>query len=92
MGGRERLLTRLSALASGPSRAPVIMVTHHVEEIPAGFSHVLLLRAGRVLAAGAIGATLSAEALSSCFGLALQLRYDAGRWSSRAERQNATSS
>lgn len=85
MGGRERLLGRLGALSALPSTPPIVMVTHHVEEVPAGFTHVLLLRSGRVLAAGQVPTTLSAQALSDCFGLPLRLTSDQGRWSSRAD-------
>jgi iron complex transport system ATP-binding protein len=85
MGGRERLLARLGALSALPSTPPIVMVTHHVEEVPAGFTHVLLLRSGRVLAAGQVPTTLSAQALSDCFGLPLRLTSDQGRWSSRAD-------
>jgi len=85
MGGRERLLARLRALALEAATPPIVLVTHHVEEIPPGFTHLLLLKRGRTLAAGPIGATLSASALSECFGLRLLLSYEAGRWSSRAE-------
>jgi iron complex transport system ATP-binding protein len=86
MSGRERLLARLGPLAAGPATAPILMVTHHVEEIPEGFTHVLLLRAGRVLTAGPIASSLSASSLSECFGLALELRHDSGRWTSRSAR------
>jgi len=86
MGGRERLLARLGLLAAGPASAPIVMVTHHVEEIPEGFTHVLLLHGGSVLSSGPIGWSLSARALSECFGLPLELRHDAGRWTSRSAR------
>lgn len=86
MGGRERLLARLSSLAEVASSPPVVMVTHHVEEIPAGFTHVLVLRQGRVLAAGPIGETLSPALLSECFGLPLTLEHNGGRWASRMAR------
>jgi len=86
MGGRERLLASLGPLAAGPATPPTVMVTHHVEEIPEGFTHVLLLRAGRVLTAGPIRPSLSAEALSECFEVPLELRYEDGRWTSRAAR------
>ncbi len=84
MGGRERLLARLGALAADPAAAPIVLVTHHVEEIPAGFTHVLLLNGGRIVATGPIADTLSAESLSACFGLPLHLASEDGRWSSRA--------
>jgi iron complex transport system ATP-binding protein len=86
MGGRERLLSRLSSLAKDPHAAPMVLVTHHVEEIPEGFSHILLLGKGRVIAAGPITSTLSAQNLSECFGLPLELRNDDHRWTSRAAR------
>ena len=79
MGGRERLLAHLRALAAGPGSAPIVMVTHHVEGIPEGFTHVLLLHAGSVLSAGPIASSLTARALSECFGLPLELHHDAGR-------------
>jgi iron complex transport system ATP-binding protein len=86
MGGRERLLARLGPLAAGATGVPIVMVTHHVEEIPEGFTHVLLLRAGCALVAGPIASGLSAEALSECFGLRLELHHDDGRWTSRSAR------
>ena len=60
------------------------MVTHHVEEIPAHFTHALLACEGSVVAAGALDDTLSAANLSACFGLPLRLRRDDHRWSCRA--------
>jgi iron complex transport system ATP-binding protein len=83
MAGRERLLCRLSELARAPGAAPLVLVTHHVEEIPPGFTHVLLLRKGEVLAAGPLRATLSSASLSDCFGAPLELRHDEGRWTTR---------
>nr|WP_229674047.1 ABC transporter ATP-binding protein [Nakamurella endophytica] len=84
LGGREDLLYRLTTLARDPASPATVLVTHHVEEIPAGFTHVLLLRAGRVVAAGPIGATLTEEALSRTFGLRLALSADGGRYWARA--------
>jgi iron complex transport system ATP-binding protein len=60
------------------------MITHHVEEIPLEFTHVLLLRAGRVTASGPLHDTLTSEALSDTFGLPLLTRYTSGRWTCRA--------
>ena len=87
MGGRERLLSRLGLLAQDPGAPPIVLVTHHVEEIPEGFTHVLLLRAGGVVTAGPIASTLSPQSLSECFGLPLELRSDDHRWTSRAARR-----
>jgi iron complex transport system ATP-binding protein len=84
MGGRERLVARLGALAAHPGSPPMVMITHHVEEVPTGFTHVLLLREGRIVTAGPIEDCLSAESLSAAFGLELVLEGSAGRWHSRA--------
>ncbi len=76
LGGREELVTTLGELALDPTTPPTVLVTHHVEEIPAGFTHALLLTQGRVQASGPIDDVLTAGALSECFGLALELRRD----------------
>jgi iron complex transport system ATP-binding protein len=84
MGARERLLGRLGALAQDNAAPPIVMVTHHVEEIPIAFTHVLLLRKGQVLASGPLDQALSGPALSECFGLPLTLQSQGGRWTSQA--------
>jgi iron complex transport system ATP-binding protein len=84
LGAREDLVARLAALADDPSTPPTVLVTHHVEEIPRGFTHALLLRAGRIVGAGPIDAVLTASALSEAFGLALELDRRAGRYAARA--------
>jgi iron complex transport system ATP-binding protein len=84
VGGRERLVATLSRLAADPAAPPTVMITHHVEEIPVGFTHVLLLRSGRVVAAGPIAETLNGAALSDTFGLDLVLEGAEGRWTCRA--------
>jgi len=84
VGGRERLMAALSRLAASDSAPPMVMITHHVEEIPVGFTHVLLLREGRVVAAGPLTSTLSAATLSDTFGLELVVEEAQGRWSCRA--------
>ncbi len=60
-----------------------MLVTHHVEEIPAAFTHVLLMSEGRVLAAGPIHETLTEDALSACFGLPVLLERHGDRWTAR---------
>jgi iron complex transport system ATP-binding protein len=85
LGGREDLVRRLAELAADPQAPSMIVVTHHVEEIPPGFTHVLLLRQGRVVAQGPLGTTLTAEALTETFGLALALEHSDGRWAARAK-------
>ena len=83
LGGREDLVQILAILA-GYEQAPVIvMVSHHVEEIPPGFTHALLLRQGKVVAAGPIEQVLTEPTLSETFGLPLTVTRDAGRWSAR---------
>lgn len=84
VAGRERLLARVSSLAGSSPDLPIVMVTHHVEEIPSRFTHVLLLRAGRVLIAGPLREALSSSSLSECFGMSLVLGEEAGRWTCRA--------
>ena len=84
MGGRERLVASLGRLAHDPASPPTVMITHHVEEIPTGFTHVLLLREGRLVAAGPLPETLTAASLSETFGLSLILEGADGRWHSRA--------
>lgn len=73
LAGREQLVATLALLATDATSPPMVLVTHHPEEIPPGTTHVLLLRDGRVLDAGPIDATLTAASLSACFGLALVL-------------------
>ena len=80
LAGREDLLARLSVLAIDPFAPTTVLVTHHVEEIPAAFSHVLLMRGGRVVGAGPMAQTLTEEALSDTFGMALKLESRAGRF------------
>jgi iron complex transport system ATP-binding protein len=80
LGGREELVSALTALARDDTAPPMVLVTHHVDEIPPGFTHVLLLRAGRIHAAGPIESTLTAAALSGCFGMELVLERHGDRY------------
>jgi len=80
LGGREDLVQRLGELARDQISPAIVLVTHHVEEIPDGFTHVLMLRAGAVVAAGPIETTLTGPNLSTTFGLPLALRRDGRRW------------
>lgn len=84
LGSREELLALLSGYASSPTTPAMLMVTHHVEEIPVGFTHVMLLREGRVVSAGPIGETLTAEALTEAFGMPITLSSEDGRYAARA--------
>lgn len=82
--GRERLVRSLADLAADPYAPAMVMVTHHVEEIPPGFTHALLLADGRVTAAGPLEETLTARAMSETFGIELELERRGGRWAARA--------
>ncbi|GAB3601766.1 ABC transporter ATP-binding protein [Microbacterium aureliae] len=86
LGAREELLSLLGGYAQAPTTPAMIMVTHHVEEIPVGFTHVLLLRDGRAVAAGPLAETLTAEALTDTFGAPIALTEDGGRYAARAAR------
>ena len=70
LGGREDLVRRLAELAADPHAPALVLVTHHVEEIPPGFSHALLLRRGEVVAQGPVPPTVTSENLSATFGAA----------------------
>jgi iron complex transport system ATP-binding protein len=84
LGGREDLVRRLGVLAADPDAPATVLVTHHVEEIPAGISHAMLLRDGRVVAAGLARDVLTAGPLSETFGLALQVDRVGDRYFARA--------
>jgi iron complex transport system ATP-binding protein len=84
LGARESLLQLLSGFAQEPNSPAIIMVTHHVEEIPLGFTHVMLLSGGKIVAAGPIADALTAYALTETFGLAVELTENDGRYSARA--------
>ena len=84
LGGREELVGALAELADDRRSPVLVLVTHHVEEIPPGFTHLLLLRDGAVHASGPLEEVLTSEQLSGAFGLDLVLDRHAGRWSARA--------
>jgi iron complex transport system ATP-binding protein len=77
---RELLVNQLGALAAEASSPPIVVITHHVEEVPDGFTHVLLLRDGAIVAAGPLTETLTASALSATFDVPLALERRAGRY------------
>jgi iron complex transport system ATP-binding protein len=88
LGGREDLVRRLGDLALDPFAPAMVLVTHHVEEIPRGFTHVLLLRSGRVVDRGPLATTLTAESLRETFGLSLELQRVGDRWAARATQES----
>ncbi len=83
LGGREDLVSRLSDLAHHRDAPAQVLVTHHVEEIPPGYTHALLLREGAVVAAGPLAEVVTAERLSETFGLPLELERSDGRFTAR---------
>lgn len=84
LAGRELLVRSLARLASDRFAPAMVLVTHHVEEIPPGVTHALLLARGRVVAAGPLEATLTAANMSQTFGLPLELERRGGRWAAFA--------
>lgn len=83
LGGREDLVSTLSMLAYDPDSPATVLVSHHVEEIPPGFTHALMLRQGRVVAAGLLDQTVTEQNLSATFGMPLTVSHDEGRWAAR---------
>ena len=73
LGAREDLVRRLTGLAADPDSPAIVLVTHHVEEIPPGFTHAMLMRDGGVVAQGLLRDTITADNLSKTFGLPLRL-------------------
>jgi len=86
LGGREELVAALAELAADRRSPALVLVTHHVEEIPPGFSHLLLLAGGRVHAAGPIDEVLTADNLSGAFGTPLEVERAGDRWTARGRR------
>jgi len=84
LSGREDLVARLRQLAEDVEAPALVLVTHHVEEIPPGFTDILMLREGEVVAAGPLETTLTAENLSRTFGLSLVVDRHGQRWAARA--------
>jgi iron complex transport system ATP-binding protein len=86
LGARESLLASLQEYASSPLAPAIVMVTHHVEEIPPGFTHAMLLREGAIVAAGPLEDVLTDARLTETFGIPLEVAHEGGRWSARAKR------
>ena len=84
LGGREDLLRRFSAFAQDPTAPATILVTHHIEEIPAGTTHALLLHKGLVAVSGPIAQVITQEHLSAVFGISMSVVHENGRFFARA--------
>jgi iron complex transport system ATP-binding protein len=89
MGARERLLGVLGSIAGGTDPAPLVLVTHHTEEIPPGITHAVLLADGRIQRCGPVAEVLTSAAVSRCFSVAVEVGRDGGRWWSRATSEGS---
>jgi iron complex transport system ATP-binding protein len=84
LGGREDLLKRIEIFAKDPLAPATVIVTHHIEEIPAGTTHALLLKEGLVVAQGIIETVITDENLSQAYGLPISVQSEGGRFFARA--------
>ena len=80
LGGREEVLSQIAALVHDPAAPVLILVTHHVEEVPEGITHAMLMRRGTVLAAGPVEEVFTERNLSRCFGVPLIVERRSARW------------
>jgi iron complex transport system ATP-binding protein len=83
LGGREDLVSTLAVLAQAQSSPATVLVSHHVEEIPPGFTHAMLMRDGQVVAAGPLTEVITEANLTATFRMPLVLSYEAGRFAAR---------
>jgi iron complex transport system ATP-binding protein len=84
LAAREQTIKIIGAYASAPSAPAIVMVTHHLEEIPAGFTHALILQNGKIFAAGEIEHTITSDKISEAFGLPITVDVVDGRYRARA--------
>ncbi len=84
LGARERLVSRLGRLAADPTCPTIVLVTHHCEEIPSGFTHAALVRHASILATGPLVDIVTSDLISECFSVPVDVGCQAGRWWSRA--------
>jgi iron complex transport system ATP-binding protein len=89
LGGREELVARLTDLAADPDAPALVLVTHHVEEVPPGFSHCMLLSEAQVVASGLLPDVLTSDNLSAAFGQSIALDVVDGRYFARRVRSRA---
>ena len=85
LAAREHTVSIIGQYASAPSAPAIVMVTHHLEEIPAGFTHALILSDGEVYAAGPIDSTLTSDKISEAFGLEVSVTKENNRFTARAK-------
>ncbi|WP_115684800.1 ABC transporter ATP-binding protein [Corynebacterium senegalense] len=90
LGGREDLVAYLGDLALDPDAPAIVMITHHVEEIPYGFTHAMLLDEGQVIAQGLIDDVLTSENVSKAYHQPIEVTRTDGRWAARRSRRGGT--
>ncbi len=83
VGGREELVADLTEWALDPARPPLVLVTHHLEEIPPGFTHALVMANGQIAASGKLNETVTSKILSEAFSLPLNVEASGGRFTAR---------
>jgi iron complex transport system ATP-binding protein len=84
LGGREDLLRRIESLSKDPLAPATVIVTHHIEEIPVGTTHALLLRDGVAVAQGEVASVITDQNLTQAYGLAINVQTEGGRFFARA--------
>ncbi len=84
LGAREQLIVHLASLTADLLTPPLVLVTHHVEELPAGITHVALVREGRLMAVGPAVDVLTTDAVTACFDVPVIIDRSGGRWTARA--------
>ena len=87
LGGREDLLGRLENLAKDPTSPITVIVTHHIEEIPVGTTHALLLKNGKALASGPISEVVTSQNLSDAYNIPIKVTQESGRFFARAGKE-----
>jgi len=84
VGGREDLLHRFAQFSNDPSSPVSVLVTHHIEEIPIGTTHAILLKDGRIAVSGPVDSVITTEHVSAVFGLPIQVSHESSRFFARA--------
>ena len=88
VSGREDLVARLGVLAGDAAAPNLVLVTHHVEEIPPNFTHALLIKSGKISASGEVPQVISSQPMSEAFGLPLVVEHGDGRWYAQGKLPN----
>jgi iron complex transport system ATP-binding protein len=84
VGGREDLLHRFAQFSNDPSSPASVLVTHHIEEIPIGTTHAILLKDGKIAVSGPVDSVITTEHVSAVFGLPIQVTHESSRFFARA--------